>query len=929
MAIANVQSAHKPVSGAASVVVPIVSPVKSGNTLFGVFLSPTTGARIGSVTDNLGNPWTRAAYSWAASANAELWYSRGIAAGAASVTATYTTSASATAIVSEFSGVWFVDPLDQWSQNYGTSASPQGQVLTQRQSQELVIAATCANASVSATPAGYTAFTSDLANASAAYYTNASSTATQNPTFTTASPSAWAAINASFVSGASGSNPRLRFPETLVEMSTTNQYLNPINGVATWTNFSQYVRGFSIGPHGRQHELDRVQSSACSIKVDNRLGYFNSWSTNSYLYNNGYGLKPMNPIKIEAAWNGVTYFKYLGYLQSTTLTMTDVLNVDGDLTCQDLFQLFSLKYLDNPNYANQVIADGAAGGSLLTYWRLGDPLGSNQVHDSSGNGITGSISNGQYGGALFGQNGTFLTDSSTSVDLTNGSGKPNAGIVPTDYSQQPPVTSGITSSGTSWSFECWAQWSASIPVASTTQINGGTLLYMRDASYPYYLTVGAYDGSLFGSPVGTVGLSYGSFTAGSVSAYGSGSFITAAPTPQLFDGNVHHIVLTQQWDPTGGPLGATSYDTTFYVDGVQVGQYFGNPLASAAPSVMAVGTPLTSPTGLTGITPGSGGATAWPGLIQDVAFYNFALSPAQVANHYAMGQWFVNPEVGASSGDQTAGRLNKVLAVMGINPSTALNVPYPFKTQIMGEPNNLTTTSGLNYIQSLTETEPGIIFQAPNGQINAYNRQYQYLTPMSTTSQALFEDAASVQLHFDASLKIATDDLDVWNSVSGQSARSGAQLQKWGPSNSSVAATSASAYGPRTMQGLTGLKAQYDYDVLSLVQQYAYWYNLPLNRVNVMSMNAWANLGQNLPQMLGRGLMDRVSIVFIGQGDGSTYSQQAVVESISDTVDMNGPSWQTTWALSPYEILLNPIYLGVSSSSRFSGAGFTGGQLSL
>ena len=250
-------------------------------------------------------------------------------------------------------------------------------------------------------------------------------------------------------------------------------------------------------------------------------------------------------------------------------------------------------------------------------------------------------------------------------------------------------------------------------------------------------------------------------------------------------------------------------------------------------------------------------------------------------------------------------------------------MPYPFRTLMYSETNPITTTSALNYLQTQSQTEPGLIFQSPTGNIAAYSRQYQYLNPTSTTSQAIFGDssAASVLYHFDGpSLQIAADDLDTWTSIQVQSGRSGSQLQVWGPAQSATMAAAASVTGSRTLQGLTSLQMQRDSDALAIAQQYANWYHAPIQRVTAMMTESYSNYGNTIPKMLGLGLYDRITTQYQGQTAGSQFSQDSLIEQISHRVDMaSGPLWSTTWALSPYEILDTPFIFGNNAQSQLAG----------
>ena len=1007
---AHVQDSYANSKGAASVIVPVSSSLTSGNTVIGTFLLPV-GASVASVVDNLNNPWIQASYSYAASVGgAEIWYSRGVKSGAASVTVTFTSAASVGANIAEYSGLYYADPLDQWSQNYGTSSTASVGPITPRAANDLFVGAVYGSASVGSGPSGWTALTESITNG-AAYYFTTGSTSPRTPAWTFSSSASWAAVGACFQAGRAGVNSRLIFPEVLVEISLTNQYLNPINGYGTWTNISNYVLDMSIGPHGRQHELDRVQSSPLNLSVDNRSGTFDRWNTSSFLYGGGNGLMPMNPIKVTAAWNGITYPKYFGYLQEDAPQIQDVLNVNSTLHALDIFQVLSLKYHSNTNYEQQVILDGGA--NLEAFYELNGQPGNYFVTDYSGNGNTGSLISGPYGTPNYGSQGPFLFDANTALDLTNGSSQPNGGVTTVDNATQPPTQNDPLGGALSWSFECWYQWDGPAPAASVAArgsapsmaaVPNGVLLHIGGSNYglsePTEMQLGVgYDD--YGDPVANQ-------VVWAFAGAGSESITTPLAVLPLFDGNWHHIVITQQF---------ASATTALYFDGVFIANMNNVPVYE--PTQITVGSPPSGTNGLDPVYGGSNYAQGVPGKIAHVAFYSTVISPLTVTQHYAIGNWFqtVAPgvvpygtpsanytttstssaSVGAttsitvgaglayqkgqvvsishdvnnnmlavvnsyrtksgllsytpfsSSGSGTysswsvtlavppTGRLNNALQNIGLDPDTILNVPYQFLTYIYAEPSPVTTTSGLNYLQRLAQTEPGLIFQAPNGQINAYNRQYQYLAPTAITSQGYFADAASVAAsvastvyHYNKAITISGNDLDVWNDIQVQSARSGSTLQEWGPAQSSVATYSVSAYGPRTLQGLTSLQQQHDIDALAMAQNYAAWYNLPLVRVTHITLNSQTANGANLPQMLGRGLMDRVTVAYNNSSPSTPFQQDSLVEQITDTVNLSNPTWVTEWSLSPYEILVEPpLYMGngsasVTAASVTSASVFTG-----
>ena len=864
------------------------------------------------------------------------------------------------------------------------------QTVVPRGNNELVVAACSTNASVGVPDGSYTALSMTGGTNFAAAYNVLTTNLSPMLTWPTDAASSWATVQAAFLPGASGLNPDLQFPETSVQICTQTNWQAPFSGAGIWTELAPYVQGFTAGPIGRQHELDRVQAAPANITLDNRTGVFNPWNTESFIYDNGSGMKPMNPIKITAAWNGITYPVYYGYFQSLTNTIKDVLNVEATLACIDILQILSLKYLASDNYAQLVKSDG--GTNLEAYYRLGDAPGSYSVQDSSGYGRTGSLINGLSGEPLWGQAGVYLYDPTTALDLTNGANVANGGFTTTDNTTQPPTVYEPLGSAADWSFECWAKmvgsvagvgtgvdFSASVNAGSDTvytpavlPIGSVTYIYNNDSSYvfpmgtfvasvgpfqsspgwyPYVLTQDAlatgqmqgigYPGgagaALFSASAtgGDISIRVGPYLMGPnpVNGYlmigvaGNGPTL---PLTQLgayayigntLDGNWHHICV--QVSPEPSPTGVTR----IFIDGV---------LVSSQPNPAT--TTFADPTGITVGCDGDphNGLPAW---LQDVALYSEFLTGAQVQRHYEVGKWFQAIELGAANGAAHEARLNKVLAVSGLDPSTMLAVPnnVPFKTYLYAETNPVTTTSGLNYMQTTSETEPALIFQGPTGIISAYGRQYQYLADNAVTSQGIFGDNVSTATyHYEGTtLTMTQDDLDVFNDIQVQSGRGGyqagavyvppggiqgptsganaggGQLEEWGPSQSALMAQSASTYGDRTLQGLTSLQFEYDSDALAVAQNYGVWYRDPIMRIETMTLNSYSDNGVNIPQILGRGLYDRITVQYQGQVAGPQFSQESLIESISHSVTISsGPVWASTLALSPYEILMAPTILG-------------------
>lgn len=869
-----------------------------------------------------------------------------------------------------------------------------------------------------------------------------------------------ATVSACFLPGTSAQNPNLTFPEMLVEVapdSYSSGFTAPLSGQGIWRNISNYVQAMSFGSLGRQHELDRVQATQGHVTVDARDGTFNAWNTGSFLYKNGHVLPAMTPVKVTAAWNGVTYPVYYGYVQSLELNIKDQLDVDAEIVCVDALQLMSLKYISGNNYESQILAL-----QPNAYYQLGDAVNSNVVIDSSSNGYNGTIlgsSTPQI--PSFGQLGPFLFDTTTSLE-TNTTVNGNGGFNTNNSAPNPPKIQDPLSAATNWTAECWfamnttvasvgttsqqnyvasahggsnylpfysAWYSTSVPsnvvrgqlieglgvpqstfvasVASTTgiyltqNVNGtaastqayvttfttlgeasgyGLMSFFANENYftvdaglfPNSLTltqVGAwnitsasasgttwtygitsngiapivgqnitvsgcyapgttggaiYNGTWVITSSSTTSFTVTGSTSGPPSATTFGTAIGTVANPiltgtngavNLFDKSWHHCVLEYS-------VAGTTGTASIYIDGQLAGSVPTTSLTTGSLS-------LTNPTGFTFGQTFMPSIYDFPGNMAQVALYDYNLSSTNIYNNYETGKWFAYAEYGAANGNDDYGRLNKLMDVIGLNSSTMLNCPYPFKTLLYADTNVLTTTSALNYMQTLSESEPGIIFQSPDGMISAYNRQYQYLNPTTVQLQvALTTDGTGIPIEGNT-LKLTADDLDVWTNVQVGSGKSGAALQVWGAKQSPTASVNAQTYGDRTLQGLTSLMQDLNTDALALAQNYLYWYENPQIRLSSISIHSYVNQGAAIPFQLGLGLIDLVEVVYAPQTSGDTFSQYYVIESISQTADVSaGPVLTTTYQLSPYEILLTPTILG----SFIFGAtpGTTGyGQLTL
>ncbi len=368
-------------SGGAASVMAVLPGVQNTNFI-AVCVPMPPGTMVQSVNDSLGNRFIQQSYSYTSGGMAEIWGSRGSAGGTASVTVVFNTGAllgdydfagdtydnnadpydeggapNICINVSAWSNVWYVSPTDVWSQNTAVATVATAQSVTPRAPGDLFLSVVSTSASISGPSNGYSPLSLSATSAStgsgAAYFVNpfinASSTS-----WNIASSQTYAVCHLAVMAGQTGRNPLLQFPETLIQISEDSNFLSSFSGVATFTDVSSYLESMTLGPIGRQHELDRISSSQGSFVFNGRDGSFNPWNTTSFLSPGG--LDPMSPVRVVASWSGVTSPIFFAYIQSITPNIIDVLNNTVTIDCYDVLQLLSLAYISGTPYANAVLS---------------------------------------------------------------------------------------------------------------------------------------------------------------------------------------------------------------------------------------------------------------------------------------------------------------------------------------------------------------------------------------------------------------------------------------------------------------------------------------------------------------------------------------------------------------------------------------------
>ena len=661
----------------------------------------------------------------------------------------------------------------------------------------------------------------------------------------------------------------------------------PVYSTPIWVDISQYVQSFST-TSGRQHELDQIQAGTLTMDLDNRTGLFNPWAASPMV--------PMTLISVEATWDAVTYPIFYGFVNSVAEVDPDFTNSDVTVDANDLFAFLALQLLDssgvtgsystytfggidaaNGLYENLVFYQG-----VTSYYLFGqdewwiDFSGNNYAAGSAplSASIPSTITTGGQGPIL------YVTAKSVSLGDNSSSANPSGYIfLPQD----------AVSGDASWTIEFWTQ----CPVKS---IKPGNTAASIPANQVYMYYASSDDGSNTAAIVGDLVAQTVSWVSGSASV--------AAPFA-FNDGNWHYIAV--------GGSDRTDGEITIHIDGVQRGSGSSSGDINPYISNSFVGTTvLGDVTGIVFIggwynTLTGNWEPAYPGSIAQWAFYPNVLSDTTTLTHYTIGSYF-GTEV--YSGE----RITQCFTVAG-GSSTFIPSTVATGTQLLqSETSPVTGTSPFDYMVSVQQTESGLLFMAPNGDLTFYDRNYVTDNAGSGPVVGFTDLAASVVIdpttesmfevtncNYEPNPKIVRDDLDLWPSISvtrqngiTQVARDEAAILQYG-----------NRVGPTG--GLNGMLfaaasvGAPDYYSRVLAQWLLSQFHTSIPRVAEVKLASTSNQGRNFPYMLGLQLWQQIYFARHYAPEAPHFDQDSVIEYIAHDVTVD--KWVTTYALSPYELL--------------------------
>lgn len=337
----------------------------------------------------------------------------------------------------------------------------------------------------------------------------------------------------------------------------------------------------------------------------------------------------------------------------------------------------------------------------------------------------------------------------------------------------------------------------------------------------------------------------------------AGATFQATAGGSIPDNEPHHVIVT--W-AAGSP-------TVIYVDGVDATTAtttFTGTMADTTNKWLVVLNRLDYPPYL---------AFGYEAAYDEFIVYDRALTPTEAASHYSI-------IASAWSGDTTGARIGRLLDVMpwpAADRNIDSGVSVLQEAQLGG--------SVLAALQKVEETEQGALFIANDGAVRFIGRDQL----VSATSSGTFGDDGS-ELEY-ADLTYVYDDQLIFNEV--QVTREGGITQVVGDP------TSQTRYLRRT-KVFDSMLYQTDVEARGLADWWINHYKDPLLRATGMKLEPSAgNEATHFPQVLGRELMDRVTVRRRPQNLGAAIDQEALIEGI--THDVTATEWVTTWNLSPAE----------------------------
>ena len=225
-------------------------------------------------------------------------------------------------------------------------------------------------------------------------------------------------------------------------------------------------------------------------------------------------------------------------------------------------------------------------------------------------------------------------------------------------------------------------------------------------------------------------------------------------------------------------------------------------------------------------------------------------------------------------------RITRILDAIGF-PSNRRDILTGTK-EVISQP---ITTNVLAGLRECETAENGQFFIAKDGKATFRNRDYKLSNTKAINVQGQFSNDGSNLPYTDVSTSF--DDNEIINVYEWE--RSGGSVQYKADTNS-VLRYRAKESNKSTINIS-------DADVLSIIEQKIAETSLPIVRIDNLTCNPRENTSL-WEQVLGREFGDRISVKIVNV-DGSSFTDELWIESITHTVNASSQSWSWTATLSP------------------------------
>ena len=711
-----------------------------------------------------------------------------------------------------------------------------------------------------------------------------------------------------------------------------------------WTDVSQYVQDFRT-TSGKQHFLDRVEAASMTMTLNNRTGYF--WNKS-----NPIGIRL--PIAVTATYGSNIYSVFFGFIDAMQEHIVDQVNSELTLSASDYLKYLSLRYMASeqfwPTYAAPSI------GTTQHWYRLDSTPSATVTFATAtstttvvytavnsftaGENVTISgLANPNGSSALNFNNVQVTSATSTTFTITLTSGT---------------VTSGSTSTGTGVAYRTLISdqvgsvnatlgglvafqnygaiiydTSNSVDLANGTAVGGGWLSINSSTT-----SVGGIDFWLLGSNI--AGQHILTFTGAGVDfelavsktgqltvLSGATTVVSSSQTLPINDGYWHHVGLAI------GPSGYVS----LYADG----HFYAFPSPYNAMSSISSSGDVGGRFNI-GRKNNNGSLAA---LLDEVVITNTSASQYDVLNRWCAGTLLqigspatLSSLPGTSSNQVKSGdRIAEILTLAGfgtiiygvVNLNT--NVFYinesstPWSIGASGngytyvEPwywdSPVTTSTALDLILQITDTDIGVFFQKPDGTFQFHNQNFYgswswnattstgSWSPNSYTPTGYHEwdDVGSGVPYYGPSTQVVYDDADLWTLVK--------ITPQSGTSEVYENTSDEARYGLSVLE-----KSSTVHGTLSLALSTANFLGHvfrgpPVPRVASVELRAESGNGSYIPALFTCKIGDVISFTRTMPAQNTPVSGNYVVESVAHDFRADPGQWHTTFVLDPYPVRSN------------------------